>query len=69
MDSFIQGGTGSESMSMKQPNFLPDKFESGTLNTPGIAGLCAGISFIENWDKKYKETWNYVSGIFSKWIM
>ena len=46
LDSFKQGGTGSESFSMKQPDFLPDRFESGTLNTPGIAGLCAGIRFI-----------------------
>ncbi|MBU3160603.1 aminotransferase class V-fold PLP-dependent enzyme [Clostridium frigoris] len=46
LDSFIQGGTGSDSLSMKQPNFLPDKFESGTLNTPGIAGLYEGIRFI-----------------------
>ncbi|HEY8891781.1 MAG TPA: aminotransferase class V-fold PLP-dependent enzyme [Clostridium sp.] len=47
IDSFIQGGTGSESMSMRQPDFIPDKFESGTLNTPGIAGLCEGIKFIQ----------------------
>jgi len=47
LDSFKQGGTGSESFSMKQPDFLPDRFESGTLNTPGIAGLCAGILFIK----------------------
>ena len=46
LDSFKQGGTGSESFSMNQPNFLPDRFESGTLNTPGIAGLCEGIRFI-----------------------
>ncbi|MBZ9622604.1 aminotransferase class V-fold PLP-dependent enzyme [Clostridium sp. FP2] len=47
LDSFKQGGTGSESFSMKQPDFLPDRFESGTLNTPGIAGLCEGIRFIK----------------------
>jgi len=46
LDSFIQGGTGSESFSVKQPDYLPDRFESGTLNTPAIAGLCAGIRFI-----------------------
>lgn len=45
---FIDGGTGSNSSSMEQPDFLPDKFESGTLNTPGIAGLCAGLKFIKN---------------------
>lgn len=47
VDSFIQGGTGSDSLSMNQPDFLPDKFESGTLNTPGIAGLCEGLRFIK----------------------
>lgn len=45
--SIIVGGTGSSSSDIIQPNFLPDKFESGTLNTPGIAGLLAGIKFIE----------------------
>lgn len=43
---FIEGGTGSQSSSIVQPNFLPDKFESGTLNAPGIAGLLEGINFI-----------------------
>ena len=32
---------------MNQPDFLPDKFECGTLNAPGIAGLCEGIKFIK----------------------
>lgn len=45
--SFIEGGTGSLSESIIQPNFLPDKFESGTLNTPGIAGLYEGLKFIK----------------------
>ncbi|MTK14212.1 MAG: aminotransferase class V-fold PLP-dependent enzyme [Clostridiaceae bacterium] len=47
LKKFKLGGTGSNSHSMSQPDFLPDKFESGTLNTPGIAGLCEGIKFIE----------------------
>lgn len=42
-----EGGTGSSSNSMNQPFELPDKLESGTLNTPGIAGLCEGIKFIK----------------------
>ncbi|MBM7870074.1 cysteine desulfurase family protein [Clostridium pascui] len=45
--NFKEGGTGSNSMSMTQPDFLPDKFESGTLNVPGIAGLCEGVKFIQ----------------------
>jgi len=39
------GGTGSASESMLQPDLLPDKYESGTLNLPGIAGLLQGIRF------------------------
>ncbi len=41
------GGTGSRSESQDHPDFLPDKFESGTPNTIGIAGLGAGIRFIK----------------------
>ncbi|HEX3028661.1 MAG TPA: aminotransferase class V-fold PLP-dependent enzyme, partial [Clostridia bacterium] len=42
----IQGGTGSDSQNVYQPEYLPDMFESGTLNTPGIIGLKAGVDFI-----------------------
>lgn len=41
-----QGGTGSVSQSLQQPATAPDRYESGTLNVPGIAGLGAGIAFI-----------------------
>lgn len=40
------GGTGSQSEELYQPDFLPDRYEAGTLNTPGIAGLGAGIQYI-----------------------
>ncbi|MGQ9632326.1 MAG: aminotransferase class V-fold PLP-dependent enzyme [bacterium] len=40
------GGTGSESALERQPDFLPDRYEAGTLNAPGIAGLGAGVDFI-----------------------
>ena len=39
------GGTGSRSEEEYQPDFLPDKYESGTLNLVGIAGLGAGVRF------------------------
>lgn len=42
------GGTGSKSESVEHPEFLPDKYEPGTPNTPGIASLLGGLSFIEN---------------------
>ncbi len=44
--SFMQGGTGSLSEKTVHPDFPPDKFEAGTLNTPGYAGLTAGIRFL-----------------------
>jgi len=42
------GGTGSLSDRIDHPDFLPDKFECGTLNVPGIAGLYEGVNFISN---------------------
>ncbi|MDR7854981.1 aminotransferase class V-fold PLP-dependent enzyme [Tissierella sp.] len=42
----FQGGTGSISHSLVQPDVMPDKFESGTPNAPGIVGLGAGIKHI-----------------------
>jgi cysteine desulfurase family protein len=41
-----EGGTGSNSESFEQPDFSPDRYESGTLNTPGIAGLNEGVKYI-----------------------
>jgi cysteine desulfurase / selenocysteine lyase len=42
----VRGGTGSDSDSEMQPGFLPDKFESGTLNVVGLAGLEAGVKWL-----------------------
>lgn len=41
------GGTGSASDSDVHPEFLPDCFEAGTLNAVGLAGLVAGLAFVE----------------------
>ncbi len=46
LETLREGGTGSLSGSKMQPDFLPDRFESGTLNGPGIAGLGAGVEFV-----------------------
>ena len=47
MHPYIAGGTGSQSDSLLMPDYLPDKYESGTLNLPGIAGLHASLSYIQ----------------------
>ncbi len=49
----IQGGTGSSSESMIQPDLLPDSLESGTLNTTGIMSLKAGIGFVKRTGTDY----------------
>lgn len=43
----MEGGTGSASESLEQPEFLPDRFESGTINTPGAIALGAGVEFVK----------------------
>lgn len=47
MDTLISGGTGSLSEYEEQPPYMPDKFEAGTLNLPGIYGLHAALGYIE----------------------
>ena len=42
-----EGGTGSRSQHETQPTHLPDRYESGTLNGPGVAGLAAGLAYLE----------------------
>lgn len=42
----IMGGTGSRSEFEQQPDFLPDRYESGTPNAIGLAGLGAGVRYI-----------------------
>jgi len=47
MVPLIAGGTGSVSDSFEMPETMPDKYESGTINIPGIAGLNASLSYLK----------------------
>ena len=61
------GGTGSRSSEIIQPDFLPDRFESGTLNVGGIAALAAGVEFVN--DKDVANIFKYeqqLAGYFHK---
>lgn len=46
VEPLIAGGTGSLSHTERMPDFMPDKFEAGTLNLPGIIGLAAGVRWL-----------------------
>lgn len=46
LEPLISGGTGSVSHTEEVPDFLPDRFEAGTLNLPGVAGLRAALTWL-----------------------
>lgn len=46
LQPILYGGTGSQSEMIEQPTIRPDRYESGTQNTVGVAGLNEGVKFI-----------------------
>ena len=44
--TFIEGGTGINSLELEMPDFLPERYEGGTLSTPSIVGLAEGIKWL-----------------------
>lgn len=69
MTPLIAGGTGSLSDKEEMPDFLPDKFQPGTLNIPGIIGLRHSLKFIKEEGlaaikkKKAQLTERFIQGI------
>ena len=61
----IEGGTGSASAKWQQPDFLPDRFESGTVNVPGIIALGAGVDFLSKNEKIYNFEFNKLKYIYN----
>ena len=47
IDPLLSGGTGSISHTEEIPDFMPDRFEPGTMNLPGIVGLHAGLQWLQ----------------------
>ncbi|MGN0525996.1 MAG: aminotransferase class V-fold PLP-dependent enzyme [Acutalibacteraceae bacterium] len=56
-NTILEGGTGTSSFDLAQPQLCPERLESGTLNVPGICGLKKGVEIVENMG---------VSNIFNK---
>lgn len=69
VDPLIEGGTGSLSEKEIQPSYMPDKYESGTANIPGIYGLNASLKYIMDvgidniYEKEMKLTNIFIEGI------
>lgn len=59
LEPLLHGGTGSQSEELEQPAVRPDRFEAGTANTVGIAGLAAGVQAVLEYGVKqiYERQW------------
>lgn len=68
LTTIIEGGTGSVSESYFQPDFMPDKLESGTINTLGILSLYNGIRFIKyhGFNKIYSHEMQVIQHIYDR---
>ena len=69
MNPLITGGTGSFSDSEEQPEYLPDKFEAGTPNIPGIFGLNTALKYLESigiediWSSEMNVTGRFINEV------
>lgn len=68
IDSLIEGGTGSASAEVMMPDFQPDRFEAGTVNTAGILSIGAGIDFINGMSisEIYRHEFDLCSYVYNK---
>ena len=65
LSTVIEGGTGATSGELEQTGFMPERLESGTLNTVGIAGLGAGIRYVKTMGiKKIRAYEDELCGVF-----
>jgi cysteine desulfurase / selenocysteine lyase len=64
----VQGGTGSRSSRPLQPDFLPDAFESGTLNVAGLAGLAAGLAWLRDDAGGPRTVWRHEAALRQRFL-
>lgn len=67
LEPLLHGGTGSQSEAIGQPTVRPDRYESGTQNTVGIAGLNEGVKFVlkETVEKIHSKEWRQTQTMMS----
>ncbi|MGG6312954.1 aminotransferase class V-fold PLP-dependent enzyme [Paenibacillus macerans] len=68
LEPLLQGGTGSQSEEAEQPAVRPDRYEAGTANTPGIAGLGAGVAYVleQGVDRIYRHEWQLAQSLMDE---
>lgn len=67
LETITEGGTGNLSAVLSQPDGLPERLESGTINVPGIAGTKAGLEFVKKIgvNEIYKHEESIIENIYS----
>lgn len=67
LETIIEGGTGSNSISFEQPNIMPDKFESGTPNLAGVVALRYGVQFVKSkgTERIYNHEFNLINSLYN----
>ncbi len=66
MTTLREGGTGSVSDLDTQPEFMPDRFEPGSHNTPGIIGLSEGVAYIL--ERGVEQLWSHEQALIKTMI-
>lgn len=66
-NTIIEGGTGTNSLELYQPDTLPERLESGTVNVPAIVGISAGVDYVEKIgiNKIYKGELGLIQSLYS----
>ena len=66
-NTIIEGGTGTNSIELHQPDALPERLESGTINVPAILGISAGVDYVERIgiNKLYKGELGLIQSLYS----
>ena len=49
----MYGGSGSNSLDPEMPDYIPDRYEAGTLNTPGVVSMLAGVKYLTRLGEEY----------------
>lgn len=68
LEPLHHGGTGSQSEALEMPDVRPDRYEAGTQNTVGIAGLGAGVQYVleQGVEQIYKHEWQLTQKLMSE---
>lgn len=67
-NTIIEGGTGTNSAELVQPETLPERLESGTVNVPAILGVSAGIDYLKGAgiNKLYRHEMNLIRYLYKE---